>query len=151
MAGLSPGQRMETFLNALWVALAIAAPAVWWTRWGRFLRVAGLRGQLCSSGISLACALFLLFPVISLTDDLQAVPAVAEESRSTRRGLQIWKSSQAGAEPENHPGLCARSGPVSFSRPNHSMVARLSPFEAPSIEDTPSRESQGRAPPAQLS
>lgn len=75
---------MELLLNAIWATLAL----------GAFL--AYLRTQPHSETeqspqakalIALACVLFLLFPVVSASDDLHAVPGALEDT--TKRILRI--------------------------------------------------------------
>ena len=76
---------MELLLNAIWATLAL----------GAFL--AHLRQQPHSETeqspqakalIALACVLFLLFPVVSASDDLHAVPGALEDT--TKRILRIY-------------------------------------------------------------
>lgn len=57
---------MELFLNAVWAALAVAALA----RLGR---------RSTAAALATICALALLFPIISITDDLHAPAAGVEE------------------------------------------------------------------------
>ncbi len=71
---------MELFLNFLWLLLFVPA---WWV-WRRNNRnFSSLRCLL-----TLACALVILFPVISATDDLHAAPQAMEESSSSKRTLK---------------------------------------------------------------
>ena len=72
---------MELFLNALWVALAVAAPLVW---------LSCYKGQLSRRDVVIAllafgCIAILLFPVISATDDAHAIQAATEESNSHKK------------------------------------------------------------------
>ena len=62
---------MELLLNLFWVMLAIPAALIWW----RERRFARNLGHLCFSPslVSLVCLLALLFPVVSATDDMQAM------------------------------------------------------------------------------
>src|SRR5579863_10626100 len=72
---------MELLLNLFWLTLAL--PAIWMWRQGpvsvhqcrHFGRVRPL--------VLLSCVLMLLFPVISATDDLQAMRQEMEESSSS--------------------------------------------------------------------
>ena len=98
---------MELFLNVLWLLLAV--PAVW--AWRRepastkgVIRLGSARRMMV-----LSCALMLLFPVISATDDLHAMRPEMEESSSSKRIVQTqlgsvkasrqieWRGSMAGA------------------------------------------------------
>jgi hypothetical protein len=75
--------RMELTLNLLWLLLAI--PAIWI---GRGASCEGLPGQRQSLRrlLILGCVLMVLFPVVSATDDLQAMRPEMEEA-GTRDGL----------------------------------------------------------------
>lgn len=67
---------MELFLNALWICLALAAPAAWLVR-----RPEDRSGRRVLAGLfAFACIAILLFPVISATDDLHAMQVANEES-----------------------------------------------------------------------
>jgi hypothetical protein len=77
---------MELLLNLCWLMLAL--PAYWlWRRSARSARKAGhFESRPCL--LVLGCVLLLLFPVVSATDDLQAMRPEAEESSSTTRTLK---------------------------------------------------------------
>jgi len=77
---------MELLLNLCWLMLAL--PAYWlWRRSARSAREAG-RFESRPCLLVLGCVLLLLFPVVSATDDLQAMRPEAEESSSTTRTLK---------------------------------------------------------------
>lgn len=68
---------MELILNLGWLLLAVAGCHLWWPRQRR----AGAESARRFSGlVALGCALVVLFPVISVTDDLHAEQAVMEDS-----------------------------------------------------------------------
>jgi hypothetical protein len=72
---------MELLLNLVWLALtlgAIARCAVW---------AAGEpdRRRILPVALATVCVVALLFPIISITDDLQESVAVVEESAALRR------------------------------------------------------------------
>jgi hypothetical protein len=70
---------MEVLFNAMWLLVAIGAFLFW--RPERFRHCSAERADSRFLGIlALACALVLLFPVISLTDDLHAEQAPMEDS-----------------------------------------------------------------------
>lgn len=71
---------MELFLNAAWFVIVVAA-VVSLLRSQRFSD----RRQLLSSLGALLCALVLIFPSISLTDDLHYEDFVFQDSSSTKR------------------------------------------------------------------
>jgi hypothetical protein len=69
---------MELLLNLIWLLLAVPAFCVW-----RATKSSPATGkQSPQSWLTLACILILLFPVVSATDDLQAMRPVMEESCS---------------------------------------------------------------------
>ncbi len=73
---------MELSLNLLWLLLAVASFAFFW-RGGDDRKLA------CAHSLrrisSLACALVIFFPIISLADDLHAAPVVMEDSNPAKR------------------------------------------------------------------
>ena len=81
---------MELLLNLVWLLLAL--PAYWLWRRGAGARAAR-RITALQFLLALSCALVLLFPVISATDDLHAMRAEMEESASSKRAVR-----QAGSE-----------------------------------------------------
>jgi len=75
---------MELFLNLAWVLLA----ALMLSLWPRFAPRIGRDGHMKDRRmqfVALAVMLLILFPVISVTDDLQAVQNPAETDSSLRR------------------------------------------------------------------
>jgi len=94
---------MEALLNLLWLVVALALIAVWWFRWrGSRLRP---RAGVLPEIVAVGCAISLLLPVISLTDDLHPeILAVDAASGKRHSGLLI-----AGATKTIHssplPGL----------------------------------------------
>ncbi len=131
---------MELFLNLCWLMLALPAYLLWRQRvstnpWGRASLVI-----ICTLG----CALVLLFPVVSVSDDLHAVAQTMEESK---RGM-------------HHLGACCRShqavdhdllrvlpayGPLNIVATQVGMVV---PLSASSLELHLAAIPAGRAPPS---
>lgn len=73
---------METILNLLWLSITLGIAGVWGLRWIPARR--DPRGRAIREAIALGCALALLFPAISVTDDLH--PAiVALDATSGKR------------------------------------------------------------------
>ena len=86
---------MELLLNLCW--LFLTAPAlVLWLRQRRASRPAQF-------ALTLACLLFLLFPVISVTDDLNATHQEMEESACVKRGSS--KTANPQPRERNHDTL----------------------------------------------
>jgi hypothetical protein len=69
---------MELLLNLVWVMLAV--PAFWLWRLAKNSPSTSKYSSYC--WLTLACILILLFPVVSATDDLQAMRPEMEESIS---------------------------------------------------------------------
>ena len=90
---------MELLLNILWLLLVGPGIYLWIRR-----RHSKPSFQLC---IALACLLFLLFPVISASDDLHAMRSEMEESSPGKRVLeQIAKRS---------PGVASTAAPAQLT------------------------------------
>lgn len=139
---------MELLLNLVWLAVALAGFGLWWLRWSRAGRAGGPRLESLRGAVGLSCVLVLLFFAISLTDDLHAVPALAEDSRSTRRAVQSCKGSQADPDPERQTAVFAEAvSPTSFSPPSVT-VGWLSLHDSPSAAPAPDQPVRGRAPPS---
>jgi hypothetical protein len=81
---------MELLLNLAWLLMLVPAYFLW-----RESRNGDSRQKVTSlqALLALTCALVILFPVISATDDLHAMRAEIEESPSTKRSVR-----QAGNE-----------------------------------------------------
>lgn len=122
---------MELVLNLVWLLLTVPAYWVWWQR----SRESGsLR-----SVVTLGCVLFLLFPIISATDDLHAMRPEMEELSPTKRSLKqagsvkISTQSHTGIPPASlaafittsPDSICERvaTGPVSKS-PSAVLIVR---------------------------
>jgi hypothetical protein len=90
---------VELLLNILWLLLAGPGIYLWARR-----RHTKPSFQLC---IALACLLFLLFPVISASDDLHAMRSETEESSPGKHVLeQIAKRS---------PGVASTAAPAQMT------------------------------------
>ncbi len=77
---------METVLNLIWLVLALAMFCVWRYRWGASQYNATHKW---TAAIALGCALALLFPVISLTDDLHPETVAIDGSTGKRNGRRL--------------------------------------------------------------
>jgi hypothetical protein len=85
---------MELLLNLAWMLLLL--PAYWLWRRGAGSRAAR-RVTALQCGLALGCAVVLLFPVISATDDLHAMRAEMEESASSKRAVRQAASEKSNA------------------------------------------------------
>jgi hypothetical protein len=77
---------MELLLNIIWLALAL--PAVWMRCHKPAYAHRSERFEGCRPFLLLGCALILLFPVVSATDDLNAMRPEMEESNPSTRQLK---------------------------------------------------------------
>ncbi|HZQ91486.1 MAG TPA: hypothetical protein VFA60_06815 [Terriglobales bacterium] len=104
---------MELTLNLVWVC--IAAAALW--LWPRTERLKGT--SLWSGLLTLACALLVLFPAVSISDDLQAA-STAMEDRSD--SLRNWTP---GAQ---HSVPAVATAPAISHTPRGSTAPILAPI-----------------------
>jgi hypothetical protein len=94
---------MELLLNLLWLMLALPAALIW----RQNVTSARGSGRFCRSRsvVLLSCLLALLFPIVSVTDDLHATRSEIEESSPSKRvvkqspGTKAPTWSNAGGPP----------------------------------------------------
>ncbi|HEX7190533.1 MAG TPA: hypothetical protein VF381_03070 [Thermoanaerobaculia bacterium] len=72
---------MEVVLNLVWLAIAVTALA----RLGAWARAEPDGRRIAIATLSTLCILAVLFPIISMTDDLQSDIVAAEEQAALRR------------------------------------------------------------------
>src|SRR5579862_9001227 len=85
---------MEFFLNLCWSLLATSAAWMWWRQSGQRHRLARRIAGL----IAVGCALILLFPIISESDDLHAFrPEMEDVSFKAAAGKAAKAVSTHGA------------------------------------------------------
>ena len=75
---------METFLNLLWLSVAVAATTRFAIRATREPDDIAFPQRRQLAGTALLCVIVLLFPIISVTDDLHEDAALIEESSGPR-------------------------------------------------------------------
>jgi hypothetical protein len=73
---------METILNLIWLAVTLAGIWVWRLRW--FPSRGNQRERIFPEAVAALCLIALLFPVISLTDDLHPEIMIAECASAKR-------------------------------------------------------------------
>lgn len=98
---------MELLLNLLWLLLAMPAFWLW-----RYSRTAPQRRKASPFHclLALGCLLVILFPVISATDDVQAMRAEMEESPTSKRSAgQSSGEKSSHSKSLLHPALVATS------------------------------------------
>jgi hypothetical protein len=128
---------LELLLNLCWLLL-IGPGAYLWIRQRRQAK------PVLQLSIALACLLFLLFPVISATDDLHAMRQEMEEPGPGKRALKQVVKRAAG------PDFSAATAlPGSAVEVQPSLRRGLvGVFLAPAIVSAGSATSISRAPPA---
>jgi hypothetical protein len=113
---------MELLLNLAWMLLAL--PAYWLWRRDAGLRLARrVTSRQCL--LALGCALVLLFPVISASDDLHAMRAEMEESSTSKRAVRMASGEKHSAwvnRMQGPPALMSMSSAVWLPAP---QAARL--------------------------
>ncbi len=114
---------MELTLNLLWLLLAALSFALAWRDRGNHT-LAG--GHSWRRTLSLACALVIFFPVISLTDDLHAAQVVMEDSNPLKR-ISEFSGAHHGVSNLERSSLSLMAAPGGFFP---SQVLRVLGFTA---------------------
>jgi hypothetical protein len=137
---------MELLLNLAWLLLAL--PAYWLWRRDAETRLARRVSSL-QCLLALGCALVLLFPVISASDDLHAMRAEMEDSSISKRTVRQAASEKSSAwinRLQGPPAMVASA--VRLFAPEIRMlevsVTRVMPLARPCVFNA------GRAPPFSL-
>ena len=137
MADVESALRMELLLNLAWTLLASLMIGVWLRRAPRV----GVEKR--HQFVALAVLLLILFPVISVTDDLQAIQNAAETDCCQRRNHAFSGPHQLCASPAAMPAF-AYAG-ISLAVLQSAVPA--SPVD-PHLNDPAMHPIQNRPPPA---
>jgi hypothetical protein len=133
---------VEALLNLAWLVIAIGAICIFRAVWRKHKTTTLLEW------VALGTFLFLLFPVISLTDDLHPDLEIAEAATSTKHFLIL---SAHGAAAQRHASHPAGSLPaVLGSGQSPVLLAEFAPvvnLEIRIRSSAPPRFASGRAPP----
>jgi hypothetical protein len=89
---------MELILNLLWLLLAVPLVALCWHATQSALGPRKYRPL--HFGMLAVCLLALLFPVVSASDDLNAMRAELEESNSARSSLKSTAADSSNSHPQ---------------------------------------------------
>lgn len=140
---------METTLNLVWLAVTVIAICVWRFRWIGSRQVP--RHSTKTEAVAMVCVLALLFPVISLTDDLHPETVAVDAASGKRNACLIAAiAPQLGSSTAN-PAPHSTMGQT----PRLLTLTTLIASELPSApnrnnpRDLPDR-SAGRSPPSSL-
>jgi len=132
--------RMELLLNLVWLLMVL--PACW--LWQHKSAPAGRRFASLQCLLALGCALVILFPVISATDDLHAMRAEMDESQASKRSVSHRTSDRpSAAKAQSQPYLAAASTPISAD----DAYSHSQPSSPTIVLATPPIAATGRAPP----
>src|SRR5580698_11506422 len=97
---------MELFLNLCWLSLLLPAYLLWRQRTFATASVASAHRPLMFLCV-LGCALVLLFPVISASDDLHAMRPEMEESERSFRHANHCASTSGAVTHASQPVLAS--------------------------------------------
>jgi hypothetical protein len=137
---------METTLNLVWVGVVIAGLLVWRFRWSvRWQKSEGYLRQ-SQRFMALCVVLFLLFPVISLSDDLQQAAGLVEDAGAGYRKASKGKFNASDAK-SHTPALsigCMEFHPTGLlSVFTGCLLAEIAPLLPHALQGA----HEGRAPP----
>jgi hypothetical protein len=130
---------MELLLNLLWLLLVVPAAWVWLRRYR------GSDSLRCV--LTLGCALILLFPVISATDDLRAMRQEMEEPGPSKRTLKQLGASRAPAQ-IHCSAPHARLNSLYLLIPSMEIREHVLPPQPCALTAEPLHPASGRAPPS---
>jgi hypothetical protein len=136
---------MELLLNLLWVLLAL--PAYWLWRRDAGARL-GRRVSSLQCLLALGCALVLLFPVISASDDLHVMRAEMEDSSISKRTVRQAGSDRNSAWVSRLQGPAVAVASAMLAAPEVGRLEVSVTAEAPLARPCVFRG--GRAPPVFL-
>lgn len=140
---------METLLNLVWLAVTVASIWLWRFRWSRSRSnpTHGTRMQ----AAAMVCFVALLFPVISLTDDLHPETAVVDAASGKRNACLIAASASHMRAATLTSGTHSPMGMISrpFAAVNFSVaqICTIVRFQDP---NSLAGSSRGRSPPSLL-
>ena len=139
---------METFLNSIWLVVALAAVAVWRYRWLPNRLAPG--SQTLPKFVALICALELLFPSISLTDDLHPQIVAVDAASGKRHGSRLLASASHGG-PTAPKAATHVAAVLAHGAPLTSIgISRLVFFDESFHPAAIRPDRQGRSPPFSL-
>lgn len=105
---------MEVILNLIWTALAVAAVIHFSLRRPRRLEPRSVGNLPCA--LALGCALILLFPVISVTDDLHPDAVAVDASAGKRASFRLpARQAHRSGEGNRNSQVCALSPPPHYT------------------------------------
>jgi hypothetical protein len=140
---------METLLNLLWLAVALGLIGLWRFRWVSSRR--NPRAGVLPEIVAIGCAISLLLPAISLTDDLHP-EIVAVDAASGKRSsclLLVGAMSARHVTPVSGAQSILAVLPDSFARVE-LKISGIVPLTQDLHTLTPCGRHLGRSPPSPL-
>lgn len=136
---------MELLLNLAWLVISLLAILLLRGNWRR------RKGPSLREWIALATFLFLLFPVISLTDDLHPEIALAEAATG-KKHFQLLRAHGPDSQPQTShgPGLRAVISRNQFAAAVELQFATVIAHDASIVSSAPAKVTSGRSPPSIL-
>jgi hypothetical protein len=113
-----PSRIMETLLNLSWLAVTLGLIGLWKFRWLHSRR--NPNSRILPEAIAIACAISLLLPAISLTDDLHPEIVAVDAAAGKRNKISL-------AAPTSRPDDSSRKSGF------HSVTALL-PLQVAEVE-----------------
>jgi len=140
---------METTLNLIWLVVTVAAVWLWRFRWS--VSRENRRHSTRIEVVAIICVLALLFPVISLTDDLHPEIVPADTASSKRNHCLLIASHSHTGNSKSLLHAHAFCAPPSYSSLELGVVAtRTFPAEISFQISCAAFLGSGRAPPSRL-
>jgi len=140
---------METTLNLIWLGVTVAAIWLWRFRWTVSRQNPKYSTRM--EAVAMVCVLALLFPVISLTDDLHPETVTVDAASGKRNACLIAasiphvRSATLGSGKHLTVGLTS----IRFTAAN-SNISVFSPLSVFNDQTSLASSSSGRSPPSFL-
>ena len=112
---------METILNLVWLAVTVAAIWLWRYRWAASRRNPTHSTRM--EAAAMVCFLALLFPVISLTDDLHPETVAVDAASGKRNACLIAASAPLARAATLRSGSHLALGIISRSLATVELIA----------------------------
>jgi hypothetical protein len=137
---------METFLNLVWLCLVVVGLCVWQRHWVR--QRPALRRNPLQEWTAFACAMVLMFYVVSMTDDLHPTILMCDGCSTGRRAALIRPPAHQPSAKRHcpSPSIAALLPPVDLA-PRLISAGAIAPSEQIAILLYSLDRSTARAPP----
>ena len=138
---------MEAVLNACWALIALASLCLWLRQLSRLRARGQVRALPLDAFLNLVCALALLFPAVSISDDFQVQQALIEDSDFVGRVLRSSADHPGSLTSGKHPtptGII----PSRLSEQERLAVGWVSSTQVPRSSVVLASLSAGRDPPS---